>query len=375
MGSSSKSADKTVKSPLRVAIIGTVGVPACYGGFETLTEQLLLNSGRRDVEYTVYCSSPSYPSRLEECHGARLRYIPLKANGMQSIPYDILSMIAASGKCDVMLILGVSGCVFLPVYRIFSRKKLIINIDGLEHRRDKWRPWVRRFLKYSEACAVRHGDVIIADNRGIADYVNEEYGKEAVMIPYGGDQTIKPVVKSKEKEILRKYGLRPDEYDFALCRIEPENNVEMILEAFEATPERRLLFVGNWNNSQYGRDLRDRFASNANIDMADAVYNLDTVNTLRSNCCIYLHGHSAGGTNPSLVEAMFFHKPIMAFDVVYNRHTTEDSAIFFDSAQSLASLLHDLHADRLNDCADRMAEIAERRYRWQTIASEYEALY
>ena len=167
-----------------VAVIGTVGVPAEYGGFETLVENLVSRKHTEDIRYTVYCSAKHYGQRPASYRGARLKYLPLNANGIQSIPYDILSMLKASG-CDVLLVLGCSGCIFLPVFRLFSKKRVVVNIDGLEHRRDKWNRLAKWFLRCSEAMAVRYADVVVADNQGIADYVLETYGKEACLIEYG----------------------------------------------------------------------------------------------------------------------------------------------------------------------------------------------
>ena len=364
----------TQQQPINVAVIGTVGVPANYGGFETLVEQLIDNRKDPDIRYTVYCSGPHYADRLDTYKGANLRYIPLKANGMQSIPYDILSMIRAAREADILLVLGVSGCVFLPLLRLFCKKRIVVNIDGLEHRREKWKPYIKKFLKYSEKCAVRNADTVIADNQGIADYVKEEYGMEAVMIPYGGDQAETSVDPKRRDEILAEKKLAPKDYSLALCRIEPENNVRMILEAFSRRPDEKLIFVGNWNNSAYGQELRREFAKFPNIRMEDAIYDLNVVNTLRSNCKYYLHGHSAGGTNPSLVEAMFFGVPLLAYDVVYNRHSTEDSAIFFSDADSLSKLIGTITPEQAESCGAAMREIADRRYRWSQIAGEYESI-
>ena len=123
---------------MKVSIIGTVGVPANYGGFETLVENMIGENASSDVIYTIYCSSKSYAKRLTSYKGANLKYIPLQANGSQSIAYDIWSLLKATPQSDVILILGVSGSCFLPIYRLFSKKRLVINIDGLEHRRGKW---------------------------------------------------------------------------------------------------------------------------------------------------------------------------------------------------------------------------------------------
>ena len=166
-----------MKENKKVAIIGTVGVPANYGGFESLVENILGENASPDIAYTVYCSSKNYDSKLSEYKKAKLKYIPLDANGAQSIIYDIISLLQANCNNDIIVILGVSGCIFLPIYRMFSRKRIIINIDGLEHKRDKWGKWAKRFLKFSEKMAVKYADVIVTDNKGIQDYVKNEYGK------------------------------------------------------------------------------------------------------------------------------------------------------------------------------------------------------
>ena len=175
---------------MNVSIIGTVGVPANYGGFESLVENIIGDNSSKNIHYTIYCSSKNYSQKLLSYKNAKLKYIPLNANGSQSILYDIISLLKATRSSDVILVLGVSGCCFLPVYRLFSRKRLVINIDGLEHKRDKWGKWTRRFLKFSEKMALRYGDVIVADNKGIQDYVAEEYGKKTALIAYGGNHVL-----------------------------------------------------------------------------------------------------------------------------------------------------------------------------------------
>ncbi len=359
---------------MKVAIIGTVGVPANYGGFETLVEQLVRHNCSDDLQYAVYCSKRSYNDKRWVYHGAKTEYVNLGANGMQSIPYDIVSLIKASRKSDVILILGVSGCAFLPIFRLFSKKRLIINIDGLEHRRDKWNKSVRKFLKFSEKQAVKYGDIIVTDNKGIADYVKEEYGKDSVLIAYGGDQVLQDVSCNESVNILSQYKLRSKEYSLGICRIEPENNVHTILEAFCKTPERQLVFIGNWQKSEYGKNLMYKYSKFLNIKMLPAIYDLSVLNVLRANCNFYVHGHSAGGTNPSLVEAMFFGVPILAFDCIYNKESTEYKANYFKSSDSLITLINSTTID-YNQNANNMTEIANRRYRWEIIARQYENLY
>lgn len=355
---------------IKVAIIGTVGVPANYGGFETLVENIIGEYKSSHIAYTVYCSGRDMVSKLTEYKGAKLNYVPLKANGIQSIPYDIVSLIKATRGADIILILGVSGCVCLPIYRLFSKKKLIINIDGLEHRREKWGKMTRRFLKFSEKMAVKYGDVIVTDNKGITDYVKTEYGRESELIAYGGDHVLMDVPESESKQILSQYDLDYQNYSLALCRIEPENNVHTILEAYSRTPNKKLMFIGNWNKSAYGVKLKEKYAKYPNIKIQSAIYDLKTLNILRSNCQYYIHGHSAGGTNPSLVEAMFFGCPILCYNVVYNKESTQNKAFYWSNAEELIQLLQ-----KNPMSGEDMLSIAEKEYTWKRITAQYEALY
>lgn len=354
----------------QVAIVGIQGVPAKYGGFETLVENIIGENCSPEVCYTVFCSGKDYIKRMDTYKGVRLKYIPLfHANGAQSTLYDILSMLKCLRGYDTVLILGVSGCIFLPVFRWMYHKKLIVNIDGLEHRRAKWGKFAKWFLRTSEAMAVRYGDVVIADNKGIQDYVAETYHKQSKLIAYGGNHVLREMTPQKQEQILHRYGLSRNEYAVSVCRIEPENNCHITLEAFSKT-DKKLVFVGNWEHGHYGKELKSRYSICPNIQLIDSVYDLDTLYTLRRNAGWYIHGHSAGGTNPSLVEAMFFGRPILVFDVVYNRETTCHQAYYYKNCNDLLDLL-----DKQGLDGENMRAIAEREYTWKHIAKQYETLF
>ena len=353
----------------KIAIIGTVGVPAKYGGFETLVENMIGKNASEDVEYTIFCSAKSYKDRHMSYKGAHLEYISLKANGFQSTLYDIVSMMKTSNQYDVVLILGVSGCIYLPIFRFFFKNKLIVNIDGLEHRRENWGKFAKWFLRKSETLAVKYADVVVADNKGIQDYVRETYCKEAVMIAYGGNHVERDVPEKQQQEVLFEYGVTSTNYAVSICRIEPENNCHVILEAFSKTSQ-KLIYIGNWERSEYGRKLKERYSKFPNIVIHEPEYNLDTLYALRSHAGMYIHGHSAGGTNPSLVEAMFFGKPIIAFDCIYNRSTTHQKAYYFKDSEELVKIVQEAHLD-----GTAMKEVASHEYTWGKIASQYEALY
>ncbi|KHA61685.1 glycosyl transferase [Vibrio variabilis] len=350
----------------KIAVVGTVGIPACYGGFESLVENLTQYRSVH-IEYQVFCSSNSYEEQLASHNGAELIYLPLNANGVQSIPYDILSLIKCwKTKPDTVLILGVSGCCFLPIFKLFSKAKVITNIDGLEWKRDKWGKWARKFLKLSESIAVKYSDVVVTDNKAIGDYVTTEYAKPNLTIAYGGDHALRPSMDNQVPVC--------DDFAFGLCRIEPENNVHLILEAFSKV-EKRLKFVGNWQASAFGRELKSKYAQYDNIELIEPIYDLDELYKLRKSCSLYLHGHSAGGTNPSLVEMMHFGVPIFAFDCSFNRYSTDNKADYFADSSILVSMLQNLDSNRLSENGKLMETIANKRYTWKEITRLYEQAY
>ncbi|WP_311748196.1 DUF1972 domain-containing protein [Proteus penneri] len=346
----------------KLSIVGTVGVPACYGGFETLVENLLVEKNNK--EYLVYASSRSYSKKINSYKNADIKYLPFKANGTQSIIYDVLSILHSAFilKPQNILILGVSGTLILPFVRPFFKGKIITNIDGLEWKRDKWNRLVKKFLKFSEKLAVKYSDIVITDNQGISDYVFKEYDTKSMTIAYGGNIP----------EYLDKIETKQKEYYLKICRIEPENNVEMVLKAFSIHTDSKLILVGNWNASNYGKSLRKNYISFDNIKMLDPIYDPQKLHILRSECAGYIHGHSAGGTNPSLVEIMHYGKIIYAYDCIYNRYTTNNISRFFSSPESLISLLkkNSNNDDILNEC-HAIKNYARLNYSWEKIREKY----
>jgi glycosyltransferase involved in cell wall biosynthesis len=362
--------NKTSKK--KIAIIGTVGVPANYGGFETLAEHLIEDLGQKH-DITVYCSGKKYSKteRVPIYKGAKLKYLPLDANGIQSILYDTLSILHSLFFADILLVLGVAGAWILPFVRIFTNKKIIISIDGIEWKRDKWHLLAKWYLFWAESLAVKYSHIDISDNEAIQDYTAARYGTLSRIIEYGADHTLKVPIT---KEAFHQYTFHNVPYAFKVCRIEPENNVHTILEAFTKTDKMPLVIVGNWDKSEYGQSLKVKYSSHPNIYILDPIYNQEKLDVLRSNAALYVHGHSAGGTNPSLVEAMYLGLPILAYGVSYNRVTTENQAIYFQNQESLIYEINELYTAKLKKMGDEMEKIAKRRYTWSHIAFKYELL-
>lgn len=356
----------------KIAIIGTVGLPAKYGGFETLAEHLVTHlSGK--YNFTVYCSKNKYKKeeRIASYKGALLKYIPLEANGVQSIPYDTLSILHALRKNDVLLILGVAGAWILPFVRLFTNKKIIISIDGIEWKRDKWPIYAKLYLWWAEKIAVKYSHIDISDNESIQDYTALRYETLSRVIEYGADHTLE--VKPEAEDFI-KYPFLKNDYAVKVCRIEPENNVHMVLEAFKKSAKMNLVLVGNWNNSDYGKQLKESYGAVKNIFLFDPIYNQREIDLIRGNATLYVHGHSAGGTNPSLVEAMFLGLPVISFGVSYNKTTTENKAVYFSTSEELGNHLDTITAAVLENLRKEMKSVAMRRYTWSTISNQYELL-
>ncbi|QXT40576.1 DUF1972 domain-containing protein [Gymnodinialimonas ceratoperidinii] len=353
------------KSP-RIAILGSVGVPARYGGFETLAEHLVRFHAAHDrpEELSVYCSTRAYAQRPDTFCNAALRYSRLPANGACSVVYDATTLRDAARRgTDVALLLGVSGAIALP--RLSRRDMAVVtHVDGLESHRAKWSRPARAFLQWSETLAVRYSDAIIADSPVIAARLRRTYGIRAEVIAYGGDHATHTPDPPPARCDL------PEDYALALCRIEPENNVEMILQAF-STSDKPLVFVGNWDANSYGRGLKARYAAASNLHLHDPVYEAARLYQLRQGAALYVHGHSAGGTNPSLVEMMHFGLPVLAYDCAFNRETTANKAQYFDGNDALiAALKAPLLAD-----GDALKRVALNNYTWEKVGGAYFDLF
>ncbi len=359
----------------KIYTIGAQGLPAKYGGFETFVDYLSQYISD-DFDLIVYCSSNIYQDRIKKYQKAKLKYIPLNANGAQSVPYDIISIILAlkdsKSNNDVLLLLGSSGAIVLPLISIFTKNRIVFNMAGLEWKRSKWNRFARWFLKFSEKIAVKYSDEIIADNQGLQEYISSEYNVESHMIAYGGDQVSRLELTQKT---IEKYPFLEIPYYVGVARAQPDNNIHVILEAFEKMPETNLVFVANWDVSDYGKSLKEKYSKVSNIHLVDAIYDLQILDQIRSNCIAYIHAQSSGGTNPSLVEAMYLELPIISSDVNFNRYTTQDKAFYFKNADELVDKIKYTDINEYTKCAHDMKMIADKIYTWKYIIDEYEKLF
>lgn len=355
----------------KVAIIGTNGIPARYGGFETLAEYLAkyLNE---EFEITVYCAKTTKENIIKSYLNSKLVYIPFKANGWQSMVYDAISIIHALFTSDVLLILGFSGVFAFP-FKVFFKKKIVFNIGGIEWQKVRGKKAFAALeivtKKWFERICIHFSDVIIVDNQVLWEYVKINYEIDSILAEYGGDHAVSQKINNK---LMEKYPFLEKKYDVTVSRAQEDMNIHILINAYKNIPERNLVIVSNWEISEYGTQLKKHNKNKyPNIILQDAVYNLDELNAIRSNGSIYFHTHSLCGTAPSLTEAMSLGLPVICFDVPTNRSTTEEKSLYFNDVSSLIKILQDLNEDTINQLGLNMKEIAERRYTWNRIVKLY----
>ena len=351
----------------KVAIIGTNGLPAKYGGFETLTNYLTINL-KDYFELIVYCSKTPKKKQLHSFNGARLIYFPFRANGYQSVIFDIVSIIHAWFTVDKLLVLGSSGALIFP-FKIFFKKRLVLNIGGIDWGRSKWNFWIKKYIQFAEWLCVKFSDVVITDNKHIQSLYRQYYHCESVLIEYGGDHTKKLALNNDCK---RRYPFLKDPYILSVSRAQSDNNIHVLIEAFIQLPDRIIVIISNWQTSEYGKELLTKYRLKyPNIHLVDAIYDINELDQIRSNSWLYIHSHSFCGTAPSLVEAMNLELPIICFNAETNIETTENRSIYFKDAEELIKIIREINEEKLDKLRKSLHEIASRRYKWNIIAEKY----
>ena len=356
---------------MKLAIVGIRGIPNNYGGFETLAEYLSEYLSN-EFEITVFCSSVDMNSSLKEYKGAKLEYIPVSSHGFKGIIYDSISLLRAINRFDLVLFLGFGGGFVTPFLKKRNKNKLILNIGGLDWKRDKWSFLAQRVIKTAESLLIKNCRTIISDNIGIQKYLKSEYNRESIQIAYGGDQAnFQPI----NKNYLQEYPFLGMDYAFTVARIQSDNNISLILEAFLKQNTLPIVFVGNWTNSEYGIKLKTQYSGFPQLILLDAIYDRIKLDVLRSNCTLYIHGHSAGGTNPSLAEAMFLGLPVLAFASGYNEYTTDQNALYFKNIDELVAYIKQYKSLPLRSIGEKLKYYAEKNYRWSIIADKYKQVF
>lgn len=356
----------------KVVLIGTNGVPAQYGGIETLAEYLTRDLSE-DYDLYCYCSRTPKKKQLECYHNTKLIYVPLKANGWQSILYDGWTILRSLCKHDVLVVLGCS-CPPALFFKLFTKKHIVLNaIGGKETEKVRGLKLFGKLevaiKKWMEGIQARYADYVIIDNAANVDIFEKKHHVNVLLAEYGGDHAVaEPITE----EAVKKYPFLKGKYDVTVSRAQEDMNIHMVIDAYKQVPERSVVIVSNWQKSEYGQKLYwENAGKYENIILLNAIYDQKELNTIRSNAELYLHTHSMCGTAPSLVEAMYLGLPVICYKVPTNLETTENKSIYFESVPELVKILRDLDDTMLNRLKLDLSEIAKRRYNWKRISAIY----
>jgi glycosyltransferase involved in cell wall biosynthesis len=309
-------AEQSSERAKKIAILGSRGIPAEFGGFETFAEQLAVRLVDRGFDVTVFCeSTQSY--REPTYKGVKLVYLSTpNIVGLRSVWFDIVSILRTLRGYDVVYMLGYHAAFAFVLPWLF-RTNFWTNMDGLEWKRDKWSANAKRYLQLMEWFAARFSRRLVADAEGIAQHLREAYrvGHKTLMIPYGAYE----VDGAPDACLIEEYGVEPGEYYLVVCRLEPENHVREIVNGFVASSSpRKLIVVGDHEaDTGYIKTLLDN--ANERVSFVGTIFDPPRLIALRWYCRAYFHGHSVGGTNPSLLEAMACRNHTIAHDNVFNR--------------------------------------------------------
>ncbi|QPH39928.1 DUF1972 domain-containing protein [Pedobacter endophyticus] len=357
---------------MRIAILGTRGIPSNYGGFEKSAEQLALGFARRGHEVMVY-NSHNHAYQKTHWNGIKLIHIhdpEYKFGSLGHYLYDYNCIKdLRNHDIDVVLQLGYTTSSIWN-WMVPKKTALITNLDGLEWKRKRYNPVVRKLIKLSERYTVTTSTHIIADSIGIQDYLQGEYGKAALFIPYGAEMFSNPTA-----HFLKPYGLTENGYNMFVGRIEEDNSIEVILDGVvKSKSEMPFLVVGN-HLSKLGSKLKHKYHEHKNILFLGSIYDNEKLNNLRYFSNLYFHGHTVGGTNPLLLEAMAAQSLIAAHDNDFNRLILEDDGFYFRCADDVAEQISQIKRSyRSHDTfiTNNSKKILH-TYNWQRIVDLYEA--
>ena len=363
---------------MKIAILGTKGIPNNYGGYEQFAEFISRKLIDRGHQVTVY--NPSFhPFEGNNFNGVDLirKYSPEKLiGGAANFLYDFLCLKdALSRDFDIIYEAGYHSVAFS--YKLLNVRKrrrpiLITNMDGLEYNRSKWSSFTQGLIRMLERIAVKESPFMISDNLGIQEYYQSKFGRDSFFIPYGADR-----VENFNEEFLKARDVIKFSYLMLVARLEPENNIEAILSGYSlsgvSTP---FIVVGNHMTS-YGKYLKKKF-TDKHIRFVGGIYNKSELDALRHFSAAYFHGHSVGGTNPSLLEAMASECFIIAHDNVFNKSVLFDSALYFKAPTDVKELIGKLPALREMNCESFIKQSNERirtLYNWDIIVTQHEDLF
>lgn len=375
---SSDPADRSNGRALRIAMIGTRGVPAAFGGFETAVEEVGSRLVDRGHAVTVYCrSGQSTPGPVPPAAvhlGMQLVHLPaLRLGTLEALSHTALSVVHASTRArpDAAFVFNSANAPFVPLLR---RRGIptSVHVDGLEWKRDKWGGTARRYHRWAEQLSARCADALIADAPGIVDYYRAEFAIPTELIGYGTH-----VLHNPPATRLAELGLKPNGYHLVVARFEPENHVDVIIDGYRrSSAALPLVVVGSARNPGVHARKISALAQDPRVRLLGTLWDQEQLDQLYAHSVSYLHGHSVGGTNPSLLRAMGARTAAIAWDVRFNRDVLGVFGAYFSDPATLAALIEDaeLNPHHTQEVSEALQRRAASSYNWGHVTDGYEDL-
>jgi glycosyltransferase involved in cell wall biosynthesis len=359
---------------MRIAILGTRGIPASYGGFETFAEHLARRLVLRGHDVTVYCRAHYVSPRQLEYHGVKLKVLPtIRHKYFDTVVHTLLSAIhAVSGRFDAALICNCANAPFSPILRL-TGTPVAINVDGLEHKRKKWGSLARRYYRFAEYLSTLVPNEIVTDAQVIQDYYLARHNAPSTMIAYGSEVERRP-----DREAVRKWRVEPNRYVLYVSRLEPENNAHLVIEAFKKVRTAyRLLIVGDAPYAeQYISSLKAQARGDKRIVFTGFVFGQD-YRALQQNAYCYVHATEVGGTHPALLEAMGYGNCVLTLATPENMEVVGEAGVpyidEFDLTEKLQRVLRD--GSLVQAYRNRAQQRVQTHYEWDGVVDQYEQLF
>jgi glycosyltransferase involved in cell wall biosynthesis len=363
-------------------MLGLYGMPMKklhFTGFETGFGEIAPRLAEAGHDIVIYCREASYPEsmRVPEYRGVKLVYVP--SPGGKNFSGLIATWFAVAhalvrGHYDVIFFVNVGMGHHAAFCRLFG-KKVVMNVDGLDWTRAKWGPVAKWYFFSAARSAVRFCSEIVTDAEAMREFYLERFEKETTMIAYGAY-----IETSEHPQLISQFGVTPDNYYLIASRLIPENHGDLIARAFiKSGTTKKLVIAGGANyDSPFHREIRSLASENENIILTGHIDDQDVIKELHCNCFAYVHGHSVGGTNPSLLKAMGYGNCILALDTVFNREVLADGGIFFPRDEGvLAREMQSLEANpaRVEELRRMGPERIRANYTWEKIAKQYDDLF
>lgn len=355
---------------LKIAILGTRGIPNHYGGFEHISEYVSVGLAKRGHELSVY-NSHNHPYARDNWNGVNIIhcYDPEYLIGAAGqFVYDLNCIRDARKRnFDVILIMGyTSSSVWGHLYP--EKSAIITNMDGLEWRRSKYSKPVQKFLKYAEKLAVRHSQFYVSDSMVIKSYLARKYDINSRYIPYGAD-----MITELEREQITPVEALKEDYFLLMARMEPENNIETILEGYNNSNSPKPFKVLGDTSNRFGKFITHKFQKDSRIQFKGSIFDTAKVRALQNNSYLYFHGHSVGGTNPSLLEAMASEALIAAHNNPFNQAVLSTDAFYFSNPNDVKKLVETVQRQEIEKTmvTNNLHKI-KHLFNWESVVDGYE---